>query len=209
MADGHKNVCKECCGVYQSAYYEVNQKRISEATNSYRKANLLKSREYGLRYASKNREALKERSKAYRASHREQGGAYRKAYYAANAEVCVARSTDWAKRNREKMAVAAAKWRSVNPEKASASSRANNNRRRSAEGSHSAADILNLYQLQKGKCAICKISVSGGYHVDHVVPLVAGGSNWKENLQILCPPCNRNKHAKDPVAFMQARGFLL
>jgi hypothetical protein len=29
------------------------------------------------------------------------------------------------------------------------------------------------------------------------------------NVQLLCPPCNLKKHAKDPIQFMQERGFLL
>ena len=49
---------------------------------------------------------------------------------------------------------------------------------------------------QKNKCAICKSDISTSYHVDHIIPISKGGSNWPKNIQALCPPCNLSKHAK-------------
>ena len=46
-------------------------------------------------------------------------------------------------------------------------------------------------------------------HLDHKVPLAAGGANEFGNLQLLCPRCNLAKSARDPLDFMQSRGFLL
>lgn len=45
--------------------------------------------------------------------------------------------------------------------------------------------------------------------MDHIMPLALGGTNTDDNIQLLCPTCNRSKHAKHPVDFMQQRGFLL
>lgn len=82
-------------------------------------------------------------------------------------------------------------------------------RRCNATGRHTAANIAQLLVLQKSKCPVCRISLKFGYHVDHVIPLANGGSNGKENIQLLCPKCNQLKHAKDPIQFMQERGFLI
>ena len=30
-------------------------------------------------------------------------------------------------------------------------------------------------------------------HVDYIMPLFQGGTNWPDNLQLLCPRCNRAK----------------
>lgn len=76
-------------------------------------------------------------------------------------------------------------------------------------GRHTANDILFLLVMQKYKCATCKINIKNNYNVDHVIPLALGGSNDKDNLQLLCPACNRAKSAKHPVAFMQELGFLI
>lgn len=63
--------------------------------------------------------------------------------------------------------------------------------------------------LQRWRCAICKVDVRISFHVDHVVPLARGGEHAEHNLQLLCPTCNVCKSAKDPIAYMQERGFLL
>ena len=78
-----------------------------------------------------------------------------------------------------------------------------------AEGSHTQADVVSLLASQSGKCVYCRVSFGPKYHVDHVVPLSAGGSNDKTNLQILCAPCNLSKGAKHPIEFAQRIGLLL
>ena len=120
-----------------------------------------------------------------------------------------ARSSDYYQRNTAEIARRHADWRSENKELQSTY----RNRRRAlnanAEGSHTAADIAELLTLQKYKCACCRTSVRDSYHVDHVKPLSKGGGNGRENIQILCQKCNLSKSAKDPLDFMQSRGFLL
>lgn len=81
--------------------------------------------------------------------------------------------------------------------------------KQSSGGTFSKADIDRLYSLQKGCCAVCKAHLGEKFDVDHVIPLSRGGSNGRENIQLLCPRCNRRKSAKDPVKFMQENGFLL
>lgn len=67
-----------------------------------------------------------------------------------------------------------------------------------------------LMALQRGKCACCKCDMTKtGSHRDHVKPLAIGGNNEDRNIQLLCPKCNHSKQAKNPVDFMQERGYLL
>lgn len=68
-------------------------------------------------------------------------------------------------------------------------------RKRDADGKHTGEDILALYRAQDARCAnrACSTDLSLGYHVDHIVALARGGSNWPENLQLLCPTCNLRK----------------
>lgn len=65
-------------------------------------------------------------------------------------------------------------------------------------------------EKQKWKCAVCSGGLKKvGYHKDHIVPLSAGGTHVPTNIQLLCPPCNLSKGAKDPIDFMQSKGKLL
>jgi 5-methylcytosine-specific restriction endonuclease McrA len=117
----------------------------------------------------------------------------------------------------------AKKWRLGHPEQVKADKQrhmfekphlyalyARNRRARikAAEGSHTHEDVLAILERQKKRCAVCKRKLVK-YHVDHIVALSRGGSNWPRNLQILCEGCNHEKHAKDPIDFMQSLGFLV
>ena len=68
-------------------------------------------------------------------------------------------------------------------------------------GTHTAQDVRDQYDRQKGKCFYCHIKVGDRYHVDHVVPLMLGGSDGPENLVIACVPCNAKKSYKHPMDF--------
>lgn len=70
-------------------------------------------------------------------------------------------------------------------------------------------DVKKILLLQRGKCVVCKRDLNGRYHRDHVVPLAQGGQHNHKNLQLLCPSCNMRKSSKDPIRFMQERGFLI
>lgn len=96
----------------------------------------------------------------------------------------------------------------ANPEKFAEYHNRRRARKLAAGGTHTAADIKRLYELQRGKCAACRCDLKK-YHVDHVIPLSGGGSNDRLNLQLLCQTCNQRKGARDPVKFMQEQGYLL
>lgn len=61
-----------------------------------------------------------------------------------------------------------------------------------------------MFEDQGGLCAYCAKPLGGDWHVDHMTPLVRGGTNGWENLAITCVDCNLSKHAKTAEEFMQA-----
>lgn len=69
--------------------------------------------------------------------------------------------------------------------------------------------IPRLGTAQRWKCAICRVGIKGGYHIDHIMPIAKGGKHEPRNLQLLCQSCNVRKAAKDPIAYMQELGRLL
>ena len=62
-----------------------------------------------------------------------------------------------------------------------------------------------LFGRQEGKCAGCKTEfLFKIMEVDHVVPRSRGGTDHPENLQLLCPNCNRIKGDRE-MAYLVAR----
>ena len=111
----------------------------------------------------------------------------------------------WQRANPEKRY----KWRNENHERSLAITRNRRAKQKAVGGIHSEKDIERILAAQKKKCAVCCQRISDRHHVDHIIPIARGGSNHPRNLQILCAPCNQSKGAKDPIDFMQTRGFLM
>lgn len=104
---------------------------------------------------------------------------------------------------RERNRIRIKEWQSKNRDKVKIYHRNKKARCRKAAGKHSLQDVKELFIKQNNKCMACAISLSLGYHVDHVVPLAKGGTNWPSNLQLLCPTCNLVKQDKDNSEFMK------
>ena len=51
-----------------------------------------------------------------------------------------------------------------------------------------------VWERDEGKCTKC--GSSEDIELDHIIPLAKGGSNNKNNIQLLCAPCNRSKGSK-------------
>jgi len=74
-----------------------------------------------------------------------------------------------------------------------------------AEGCYSPEDIQALLSEQNGLCNGCAADITQTFHVDHIVPISRGGSNWPDNLQLLCRSCNCSKGAKLPEEWLEWR----
>lgn len=59
-------------------------------------------------------------------------------------------------------------------------------------------DIKAKLLLQENKCVYCTIDITLIYEKDHIQPLSKGGTNHLENIQMVCPTCNRKKYNKYP-----------
>jgi len=51
-----------------------------------------------------------------------------------------------------------------------------------------------VWQRDNGKCVECDSKEN--LEFDHIIPFSKGGSSTYRNIQLLCEPCNRKKHAK-------------
>lgn len=114
---------------------------------------------------------------------------------------------EWAGNNKPLLASLARAWRSKNPDKIKAINATRRSRQSDAEGRHGCKDIRRILAQQAGLCVYCSAALDNNYHVDHILPLYLGGSNWPSNIQILCPTCNLRKGRKHPDRFEAEIGF--
>lgn len=126
-----------------------------------------------------------------------------------NPERARIKDAEWRKNNPERKKKKDAEWRSANPELCKLHSLNRRAREAKADGTPSKGLTEKLFKLQNGLCPCCKKPLGNDFHLDHIIPLVMGGRNDDGNMQLLRKTCNLQKNRKDPVAFMQERGFLL
>lgn len=129
--------------------------------------------------------------------HKEKHPDYQKLWYERNRERAIATVKAYQAANREHLRDRQKLYKLSNAEQTRLFGKANDARRRSAEGKFTKDDIQALLLLQKGRCAGCRCDVTKKFHVDHIVALAKGGSNWPSNLQILCESCNTSKWMLD------------
>lgn len=119
----------------------------------------------------------------------------------------------WISENREKVNGIKRAWKERNPGSVIAAAQTRRAAISGAEGTFNNSDVVAIFEKQLGRCASCsrKLKKSGKhkFHVDHIMPLSKGGSNWPSNLQCLCPTCNLRKHAKLPDEWAKENGKLL
>lgn len=111
-----------------------------------------------------------------------------------------ANSRKWRAQNLAKATAALKRWKSANPERVREIGRvsANNRRAKIAQngGTFTIDDVAEILEKQNGHCAACPRDTS--LEIDHILPVVLGGSSDPINLQLLCLPCNRSKGKKHP-----------
>lgn len=201
--------CQDC----QREYIKENAKRIAAKAQEYVKESPEKIAAYRREYYKANAEKLADRAREY---NRENAGRITeraREYRKANAERIAARMREYQKANAVNIAARVRKYNQSNPEKQAAINRNYRARKRSSGGTNTAADIKAILTNQRGLCANCKTKLfkSGAkkYHVDHIMPLALGGSNWPSNLQCLCQFCNLSKGAKHPDDWAAENGRLI
>lgn len=130
-------------------------------------------------------------------NHHEKRKAANREYHAENREERNAQSRLRARTHREEANATLIRWRKKNPERQNMLGRIANYLRRArihaAPGYATPDQIAARVEFFGRRCAYC-----GGpfEHVDHVIPISRGGSNWPANLRPACQPCNRSKWNK-------------
>ncbi len=200
--------CIECVRAYDRARYKKSEHRKGNSKRRYA-ADPEKYRQMRRDYVSTNIDKVRESQKVYHAKNRIARNTYSAAYHAANRSECNKACRAHYAANREEIREKERQRYRLNPEPWIAGNRNRRARKKLAEGRHTSADVARIRSNQRDKCAYCKTPLKGGGHVDHIIALSKGGSNWPRNIQLLCKRCNLSKRDSDPIDFMQSRGLLL
>jgi len=175
---------------------------VRQRAQEYAKTHREQRKAYQKRWVENNREYINAKKRAYyqanpRRHHESQYKWNRKNY-----ERLIQYWKTWRKQNPEKVAQYGRSWRRRNPEKVRKQWLRGDSIRRArklnASGSFTATDIDIQYQKQGGLCWWCGKELHNKYHIDHVIPLSRGGSNYPENLVCACAHCNLSKGSKLP-----------
>ena len=170
--------CKDCRGKDAQVWRRANAERLSAQNRAWRAAHPGYDQAKWVTYDYDRTEY----HRAYREAHRAENAEYSRVYRLEHPDYH-------------------ANFRQEHPERYLAYSRNRRAREQECEGEHTAEHVRAQYDRQKGKCFYCHEKMGEKYEVDHVIPLVRGGSNGPENLVVACRACNRAKAAKHPMDF--------
>lgn len=132
-----------------------------------------------------------------------------KEWHKANRAKRLQHKQKWYQNNKEQHHLGVKEWQKKNPEKVKIIRAAKRARRAKAPGTYKVDDILAIKARQRHRCAYCRKRLDDRFHIDHIVPIALGGTNWPRNLQLTCPPCNLGKSAKEPTRFAREIGLLV
>lgn len=184
--DGLRAECKACVLAYQ--HKEESRNRHAAYMKDYRSRDDVKERrrerdkDYYPEYYSKNAETIKSRSRQWVADNHDRKLEADKTYRANNKEKIKEVYKDWVKRSRHILKACLLK---------------RDARVKNAEGWFSGEQWKALveYYCPDGRCLAC--GTIAKQTVDHVIPLISGGTNYIHNIQPLCGTCNRSKWMRD------------
>lgn len=202
------NQCKACGSAYDKARYKLNAVEICVRNRAHYNSNLEKERSRTATYRESHRDEINSRHRThYRQSHDRQA-VRAKSYYDQNREIILDRQQSYRVGNRENINARQRSYYKVVRATLTYQTRVlvNRTNRRTA-GVASPLDIHYVKSHWDNKCAYCGHGCLGKHqHLEHIVPIVSGGTNVLNNLTIACSACNFSKHAKEVFTWWKSSG---
>ena len=191
--EGTHNSCKTCWREASKQWYQKNRERHLSNGRAWARKNPEKVRKISRRYYKLHPERFQARRKRYWQENLEKNRAACRKWRAENLEYSRAKVREWNRQHLPRVAAKLRTWRKKNPERAKAIDDRKRAKRAKALGTATFEQIKARIDFYGNRCAYC----GGPYeHVDHVIPLARGGSNWPANLRPACARCNQSKNAK-------------
>jgi 5-methylcytosine-specific restriction endonuclease McrA len=190
------NICRPCKKASDAKYYAENKDKIKANVAEWTKDNHEKKLQTVRDWNKNNVERAVDNRRQWRENNKDKARDLQKSWRTNNLERARKTSREYMK-SRPDLAVKAGKAR-----------------RTRKENGDLAMNIpkhikARLVELQQGLCPCCGLPLGNNPHFDHVVALANGGQHSLSNLQLLRPECNMAKGIRDPIEYMQSKGFLL
>lgn len=201
--------CRQCNTEQRRNQSTEARQAVNVTRKRWRELNALKISAQKRESAARNKETIK----AWWARNRHKQKEYNRVQYLKDATSRKQYAKQWRQDNQQKLSEMLSDWRLRNKDKTRVYSVRRKALKRAAGGSFTPDDIKRIHKQQRGRCAYCREKLGPDYHIDHIIPLIAGGSNWPRNLQLTCGvsgnKCNLVKRSKDPMIFAREMGRLL
>lgn len=182
-------------------YYQDHAEERKEYSRQYYTRPGIKEEKslYNHAYWHENKERLKPKKAIHRALYKERAKEISRLYRLANRECLLEYHKDYGRANRPTIRERERRDRINNPDR----HRAKKHNRRKVEGTLSAYDIRDIYDMNDGVCCLClgKL-VNGETHLEHVVPVKRNGTNWSSNVLLAHAGCNAAKGGKTPLEYL-------
>lgn len=184
-----RGICQKC---YKRDWHIRNRERMLESAARRRREKAVEIAAWKKAWRERNIDRVKANYKRWYAEKRDTVQAKLRAARERNPQLHVQRVREWRKANPERFREQGSK--------ASARRRA---RKLASPGTEPTAEQqMDLRWLLGGRCYYCGECAGDNMELDHVVPLVRGGSVGVENLVPACRPCNASKNDSDALTWL-------
>lgn len=204
--------CFKCLSISNLISQKNNRVKVNKRRTKWRskqrELGLDQEKEYRSRPESKQKTTI--RRKKWGQTNKNKINIRRRELKKINKIEYLRKEREYKNKNREHIRAMNKLWAKNNPDKRSTSWRNRRARVSKAEGCHTTNDVKNIMEKQEFLCNGCSCRIAfqpkNGEvkaHVDHIYPLVKGGTNWPDNLQCLCWFCNVSKGALTPLEWQE------
>lgn len=181
--DGRSVWCKICDNANNKKYIQNNKEHMREYYKEKYWKNPEKYRENRRRSNINNKDIIEER---------------RKIYYQNNKDLILLRDKIYKDKNRDRVNARNRQYYKNHKEDFIFRARERKKRiRETKDGTITKETLDYMYESQFHKCDYCGCNLDEvGKHLDHILPLVKGGTHTLSNVHWVCPKCNLSKNDK-------------
>ena len=209
-ADGFLGYCKKCTKEKRDRYYESedNKQKARNRSQQYREKHRQEINEKRRRQYQENDDIRKKSAdwcRKYRENNKEKLSQYKKNYRLSRLDFFLDYNRQYYQTNREYFS----EWRKSEAGKLS-SIRSHEKRRcllQSAEGEFTTEDVARLLLFFDNKCAYTGEPLEKSYHLDHVLAINNGGTNYIWNIVPSNPFPNLSKGTQDMESWYRKQSY--